>query len=174
MLVTATSLQDALRPQPLRILKAETGPKRYTLGLAYAPHRLDAHGEGMTADEVEQTAWGYLRKQEIGLFHQDGTVGHARPVESYIWRGEPWHITDVTGNEQVIMPGDWMLGAVWDPGAWALVKSGKINGWSMDGFGRRRKIQRTAFENVTKSTTPPARLTFEAALTRALRKESPR
>ena len=173
MLVTATSLQDALRPQPLRILKAETGPKRYTLGLAYAPHRLDAHGEGMTADEVEQTAWGYLRKQEIGLFHQDGTVGHARPVESYIYRGPDWRLTDASGGEQIIKAGDWLLGAIWDPGAWDLVKKGKINGWSMDGLGRRRKVQRSTLETVTKTTTPPPR-TLEAALRHALRKETAR
>lgn len=142
MLVTAAQLQAALRPaRPLRILKA--ADQRFVLGVAYRASTLDAHGEFMRPEELERTAWEYLARQEIGLHHADGTTGHARPVESYIWRADPWTLTDTSGNTQTVQPGDWLLGAVFDPAAWSVVKSGRVQGWSIDGAGRRRTHPRS-------------------------------
>lgn len=142
MLITPAQVQASIRgARPLRIVKATES--RFCLGVAYPAANLDAHKEFMTAAELERTAWEYLRKQEIGLFHADGTTGHAIPVESYLWRADPWTVRDVSGHEQTVMPGDWVLGAIWDPQAWGVVKSGRVQGWSIDGLGRRRVHRRS-------------------------------
>ena len=144
MLVTPAQIQQgllaAIRPR-LRVVKAED--RRFVLGVAYPASDVDVHGEFVGPDELERTAWNYLRKQEIGLFHADGTTGHAVPVESYIWRAEPWTTVDTSGAGQTVMPGDWLLGALWDPRAWGVVKSGRVQGWSIDGQARRRPVARS-------------------------------
>lgn len=165
MRVTPVQLQSRIRDAltPVRIVKAEA--RRFCLGLAYPASRLDGHGEGMTPEDLEQVAWEYLDQRQIGLFHQDGTTGHARPVESYIYRGPDWELTDVSGGTQTITAGDWLLGAIWDPEPWRLVTTGKINGWSIDGVGKRRQVPRSTL--ITKHADPPS---LEQAIRTAIRK----
>jgi hypothetical protein len=115
-----------------------TTEERYVLGIAYPADRVDGHGEYMTATTVQKAAWDYLRKGQIGLHHADGTVGHANIVESYIYRGPDWTQQAADGSQQVVKSGDWLVGAVFDEPTWADVKSGKFNGWSIQGLASRR------------------------------------
>ena len=120
--------------------------QRFTLGLAYPVNRLDVarardgRRDYATPSAVEQGCWNWMTKsREIGLFHSnmDGvdTTGHAEVVENYIWRCDTdWIIKAVDGSEQRITKGDWLMGAIWDPPGYALVKSQMVNGWSP--FGR--------------------------------------
>jgi hypothetical protein len=128
------------------VLKAlAAGPKRFVLGVAYPANRLDGHGEYMTADDLEATAWDYARNhRRIGFYHIDGTEGHADVVESYIYRGPDWATTDIDGREQVIKSGDWVLGGILDEPGFDLVRRRKADGWSVDGVARRRKKLRSA------------------------------
>lgn len=115
---------------------------RYTLGLAY-PVDLpdvgiaqDGHQDFVSKDVLREAAWQYLRKGGgVGLHHADGTVGAGVVVESYLWPGEPWQ--PVPGGYTVVK-GDWLLGSVWSPEAWADIKSGKITGFSPQGRAQRR------------------------------------
>lgn len=107
--------------------------KRFTLGVAYPAREVDAHGEFASEDEVEKAAWGYLaRGGKIGLHHADGTEGSGQVVESYIWRGQSWE-----RDGQVVGKGDWLVGAVWGEEAWQLIKSGRVTGFSIQGFAAR-------------------------------------
>jgi hypothetical protein len=107
--------------------------QRYALGVAYPADQLDGHGEFMTPEDVEQAAWGFLRLgPQVGLYHADGTIGHAQVVESYIYRGPDWQLGD-----QTVHAGDWLLGVIFDPDTWELVKAGRIVGWSIQGIGSR-------------------------------------
>jgi hypothetical protein len=146
VLVTATQVQTSIRGARtgLRVIKA-SAERRYVLGKAYGPGALDAHNEFMTADTVENAAWGYLADggRQIGLHHADGTVGHAQVVESYVYRGPDWTITDAQGGTQTVRAGDWLIGAIFDPAAWRLVRAGRLVGWSVDGIGRRVKRPRS-------------------------------
>lgn len=113
--------------------------RRFVLGIAYPALRKDGHGEWMSPKTVEEMAWEFLRSgRQIGVFHADGTVGHADVVESYIHRGAPETYIAPDGTEVTVNPGDWVLGAIFDPQLWALYKSGQLDGWSIDGTGRRR------------------------------------
>lgn len=129
----------------INVLKASSDERRYTLGVAYPAMKadtavaLDGHIDFASAAAIEKTAWEWMSKhREIGLFHKNGTEGHAQVVESYIYRGPDWTIeSPIDGNSYVVKAGDWMLGTVWDEHGWELVKAGLVRGWSPEGGARR-------------------------------------
>jgi hypothetical protein len=129
--------------------------QRYTLGVVYKADTPDAHGEFMTREELRKAAWDYaVNAREVGVFHADGTGGTGVPVESFLWPdGAPdWEVKAADGSTVVVVKsGDWLMGNVWSPGAWRLIKSGRINGLSMQGLAVRREAPAT----VTKSRRPP-------------------
>lgn len=118
------------------VLKREE-ERRYTLGVAYPASHIDAHGDYTTPDELEEAAWTFMQKvrfgrASIGLMHRTGTDGSGTVVESYIYRGPDWHV-----NGEVVRNGDWLLGVIWEPNAWELIKKGEIKGYSIQGFARK-------------------------------------
>lgn len=123
------------------VVKAD-GERQYTLTVAYPANRPDA---GIAKDgfqdfarpeTVEKAAWNYLAKSpNVGLWHQDGTDGAGRVVESYIYRGPDWQID---GSEYVVKSGDWLVGIQWNDEAWQDIKDGKIGGVSMQGIAKRQ------------------------------------
>lgn len=147
--VAADPILKALADTPdadaaYRLVKAET-PKRFTLGVAYAANKpdvakaKDGHRDFADPEALEECAWNYLRKgAQIGLFHEEGTYGHADVVESYIYRGPDWEVTGVRGDTYVIKAGDWMLGAIWDALGFEAVEKQLANGWSPQGRASRR------------------------------------
>jgi hypothetical protein len=124
--------------------------QQYLLAVAYQAGRDDRIAKGLdggrdyfTEAELEKAAWSLLNRDaapEVGLYHADGTVGHARVVESYIYRGAPWTLTAVDGTEQVIKAGDWLIGLQCDDYAWQLYKTGLVQGVSLQGRARRRRV----------------------------------
>jgi hypothetical protein len=129
------------------VAKAEE--QRYTLGVCYPAStskrvESDFHGDVMSEAELEKSAWGFISKSggsRVGLMHRPGTSGAGKVVESYIWRGPEWKTKDVDGTEQTVDPGDWMLGVVWEPEAWAAVKSGNLKGYSLQGAARKEAFE---------------------------------
>lgn len=117
--------------------------QRYILGVAYqsGPDPRIAKGadgfrDYFTPAELEKAAWAFMdTPRDVGLFHMDGTVGAARVVESYIYRGPEWALPDGT----IVKSGDWLLGAICDVAAWDLAKSGKVTGFSPQGGAKRRR-----------------------------------
>jgi hypothetical protein len=115
--------------------------QRYVLGVAYQAgpdprikRGTDGGRDYFSPEELEKAAWSFLRSgPQVGLFHADGTEGAAEIVESYIWRGDDWDL----GGGVVVKSGDWLIGAILDPVAWDLYKSGRITGWSPQGSARR-------------------------------------
>ena len=124
-------------------------PQRYVLGIAYQAGRdpriakgADGSRDFFTAEELEKAAWAFAKtSMDIGLFHEDGTEGHARVVESYIYRGNPWIVDDTPGHETIVRKGDWLIGAVLDDSAWEMYEAGHITGFSPQGSARRRKAE---------------------------------
>lgn len=142
VLVPWASADPAAKELPgdaaLRVVKA-VDERRYTLGLAYPANRpdvgkaADGHRDFVSAETLEDCAWSFMRKgAPVGLHHADGTEGHGTVVESYIYRAAPWKVKDT-----VIKAGDWLLGVVWDRPTWPLIKSGRLNGFSPQGFASR-------------------------------------
>lgn len=118
-------------------------PQRYLLSIAYQAGpdpRIAMGADGsrdfFTPEELEKAAWEFAKSsRSMGLFHEDGTEGHADVVESYIYRGPDWDL----GDGVVVKSGDWLLGSVLDETAWALYESGDITGISPQGTAKRRK-----------------------------------
>jgi hypothetical protein len=119
--------------------------RRFLLGIAYqsgADPKIRRGADGgrdyFEPEELEKAAHSFLRNgPRVGLFHADGTDGEATAtvVESYIYRNdEPWVVAD----DLVVRKGDWVVGAILSPKAWALYKSGRISGWSPQGTAKRR------------------------------------
>ena len=119
--------------------------RQFTLGVAYPAMKADrgraADGfrDFVSPEVLEKTAHQWLLKnRDVNLFHQENTLGHFTPAESYIWRGPDWSIdSPVDGKPYVVKKGSWMLGGYWDDYGWTLVKAGLVNGWSPEGGARR-------------------------------------
>jgi hypothetical protein len=117
--------------------------QRYVLGIAYQAGpdpRIATGADGsrdfFSPEELEKAAWEFTKSsRSIGLFHKNGTEGHADVVESYIYRGPDWDL----GDGVVVKSGDWLLGTILDDIAWDMYKSGEFTGFSPQGTARRRR-----------------------------------
>lgn len=137
---------------PLRELcilqKGERGLQRFTLSVAYPADEEgttpDSQGEYATPDTVEQAAWFFMRKgRRSGVMHVRGASGEniGEVVESYIYRNpEPWVMKDVSGGTQVVKPGDWLVGQVWQPKFHDLIQKGRLRGTSIQGLAEREDV----------------------------------
>lgn len=101
-------------------------------GEVYAPNFPDSQGEYMTAETIRDMAWGFLKKgnvTKIDVQHSQVEAG-CYVVESFIAReGDPTFI-----------PQSWVIGVhVPDPELWKLIKSGELNGFSLDGYAAQVK-----------------------------------
>jgi Putative phage serine protease XkdF len=127
-----------------RPIAKSASAQRYTLGVAFPANKpevvkaQDGRRDVIGPAAIEKAAWEYLADgREIGIWHADGTVGHGRLVESYIYRGPDWHVPAADGTTQVIKAGDWLMGVVWDDAAWELIERGLVDGLSPQGSGLR-------------------------------------
>ena len=134
----------------LQPVKAEA-ERRFVLGVAWAvdtPSRrgLDGFKDVAAPEAVERAAHAWMLKSgRIGLFHGDmlggsADEGHARIVESSIYRGPNWSTIDAFGNRVLIKAGDWLMGAILDEKAWQLAKAGRLTGWSAQGRAVRKPL----------------------------------
>jgi hypothetical protein len=130
--------EELAKHEWVHVFKAEE--QRYTLTVVYpaskrGEERGDFHGDVMYESELEKSAWNFIDKGtgRVGLMHRPGTAGAGKVVESYIWRAPEWKMQDTGGNEQSVSPGDWVMGIVWSPEAWAAIKGGSITGVSLQG-----------------------------------------
>jgi hypothetical protein len=104
--------------------------EQVVFGEVYAPGFPDSQGDFMSPDEIKKMAYNFLRKgitSNIDLNHSETPSG-CYVVESFIARDD----------DPVFIPGSWVMGVkVPDAATWSLVKSGELNGFSLDGFGVR-------------------------------------
>jgi Putative phage serine protease XkdF len=136
------------------VIKADAA-KRFTLSVGYPAYKadvavaLDGHRDFAGEQATEEACWEFMKSQQVGLYHQDGTEGVGTIVENYVYRNpDPWVLKAADGSEQVIKAGDWLIGIIWDQAAWDLIQKGEINGTSMQGKARRRRPSGDALERV--------------------------
>lgn len=163
----------AAAPLPTRVVKTE-GDKRVSVHLAYPSMRadqtraMDGFRDFAGPDAVQDAAWHFMKQgAKIGLGHQQGTTGAGTCVESWVHRADPWTITAVDGTTQTIMPGDWLIAVQWPADTWELVKSGVINGVSMQGTATRRKPSPEALAALRKSKGGKKKRALEKAVAAA-------
>lgn len=98
-------------------------------GEVYAPNVPDVHGEYMTPVEVRKMAHNFMRSQRVDRVdtNHDNELNGSMIVESFI----------AAADDEVYIPESWVVGMhVPDPEMWAKIKSGEINGFSMEALVR--------------------------------------
>ena len=104
--------------------------EQIVFGEVFAPGFPDSQGDVMSATEVKKMAYNFMQKgllSNIDTNHSRNPNG-PRIVESFIARD----------NDDTFLPGAWVIGVhVPDQAVWKMVKSGDLNGFSLDGMGIR-------------------------------------
>lgn len=109
--------------------------KQIAYGLVYVPGQTDAHGDAMTAEEIEKMSYSFMKQngltERIDTNH-DGKSNGSYPVESWIVKeGDPMF----PKAEHV---GGWALGIkVPNVEIWNDIKSGKFGGFSFEAMARK-------------------------------------
>ena len=111
----------------IKVLTKADDEKKLVYGIVYEPEMLDAHGDFMTAAEIEKAAHGFLKDaREIDKQHDfQGGVGEV--VESYVAPA------DFEINGETIKKGSWVLVTKASDEVWEQIKKGDITGYSMAG-----------------------------------------
>ena len=112
--------------------------RQLVASVVYEPGVEDAHGDAMTAAEIERSCHGFGIRYAQGR----GELGtdHARkakrlelvPVENFLAPVD-FHL-----GKQLVTKGSWVMWSkVLDPDLWTGIKSGDYTGYSFEGYGRR-------------------------------------
>ncbi|MED2976594.1 XkdF-like putative serine protease domain-containing protein [Bacillus swezeyi] len=111
----------------IKVLTKAEDEKKLVYGIVYEPDTPDAHGDFMTAAEIEKAAHEFLKDaREIDKQHDfQGGVGEV--VESYVAPA------DFEINGEVIKKGSWVLVTKASDEVWEQIKKGDITGYSMAG-----------------------------------------
>lgn len=111
-------------------IKKSDDDEQIVYGEVYAPGVPDSQGDFMTVETIKEMAHEFLRKGFVSRIdtNHDQTDNGSYVVESFIARDD----------DPVFIPHSWVIGVkIPDPSLWALVKSGELNGFSLDGYGIR-------------------------------------
>lgn len=109
------------------VLKEDTADKELQVVYAevYAPGRPDAQGEYMTRESIQKACHDFSksgRHKCIDIQHDNKVLKGACVVESFVARDD----------DAVFIPGSWVVGMYLPDEAWARVKKGELNGFSME------------------------------------------
>lgn len=116
------------------IVKTET-EQRLVFGVVYAPDVLDAHGDFMTATEIEKACNLYGATMQV-VNKQHGEDVAVDVVQNYIAPAD-----FVADNGVTIKKGTWLqVMKVHDDDLWAKIKSGEMTGYSFEGYAVRTPV----------------------------------
>lgn len=123
---------ETLKKKPVR--KALDEEKRLITGVVLQPEIVDAHGDVVSKDEIENTAIGFMEDfRTIGKQHME--KAEAVPVESFIARG------DMIIGDETVVDGSWVMTVkVLDDALWEEAKDGKFTGFSIGGFSKTEDL----------------------------------
>lgn len=115
----------------------EEDEERIAFGIVLEPDEVDSQGDTISAEEIEKTAHAWLAKwQNRGYMHKKIVNSKIELYESYIARKN-----DTIGGQKV-KKGSWLLMYhVKDDATWKEIKEGKMTGFSIGGFGKRKPVK---------------------------------
>lgn len=107
--------------------------KRLITSIVYEPDVKDAHGDYMTAEDIEKAAHDFMTTYGEGAdIQHDDKKANVDIVESWVAK------TDTVIGGQFIKKGTWVATAkVNDDEIWDAVKKGRITGFSMGGLATK-------------------------------------
>lgn len=121
--------------------------RHFTLGPLYMPDTLDAHGEFVESDTLQNAAWDYVRSAVAAgsntIYDQHTSQPAGEWVEIVTWPYE--HVAEVVvpgqGVVQRTFPaGTVYQGVVWSERVWPEIISGAKRGLSMGGTAVREPV----------------------------------
>jgi hypothetical protein len=119
---------------------AKADERQIAYGVAYPAKPLgwsDTQGDWIQPAEIELMAHNYmLKSRQYDINHARlASYDEAQIVESYIAPA------DFTLNDHAVTKGSWVVATYFPrPEAWAAVKSGKIQAYSIKGRGKRTRL----------------------------------
>lgn len=125
-----SSIAKEEKAPTVQAIKKTDDELQVVFGEVYAPGFPDSQDDWMSAETIREMAYGFMKKSalaKIDLHHTRVPCG-AVIVESFIARED----------DPIYIPGSWVIGVhVPDKETWGLIKSGELNGFSIDGTGHR-------------------------------------
>lgn len=121
--------KHGLDTQQVAIKKLDAD-EQLVFGEVYAPGFPDSQGDFMSRESIKKMAYAFMQKSALGNIdtqHSQNTNG-SYVVESFLARDD----------DTLFIPGAWVLGVKCADTEWALVKSGELNGFSLDGMAIRQ------------------------------------
>lgn len=111
-------------------IKKTQDEEQLVFGEVYAPDVPDSHGDFMTRATIKAMAYEFMRRglQNMIDVQHNRELSGCYVVESFIARDD----------DPIFIPGSWVVGVkIDDPALWHDVKTGELNGFSLDGEGVR-------------------------------------
>ncbi|PER25428.1 XkdF-like putative serine protease domain-containing protein [Bacillus cereus] len=141
------SEQEPTFEKEVKIIKGEDEDQKLVYGIVYSPGSAedpsthDAHGDFMTAEDIEKSAHNFIAKYRNIDAQHDFNAGAGEVVESYV---AP---VDMDINGETITKGTWVLVTKATDEIWKDIKDGKMTGYSLAGIAETEVIE----EEVTKT-----------------------
>ncbi|PEN76815.1 hypothetical protein CN544_28610 [Bacillus toyonensis] len=141
------SEQEPTFEKEVKIIKGEDEDQKLVYGIVYSPGSAedtsthDAHGDFMTAEDIEKSAHNFIAKYRNIDAQHDFNAGAGEVVESYV---AP---IDMDINGETITKGTWVLVTKATDEIWKDIQDGKMTGYSLAGVAETEVIE----EEVTKT-----------------------
>ena len=128
-----------------KILKFDSNT-HYITGVVYEPMVEDAHGDFMTAEEIQKAAYWFAENGDsVDIQHSFESVEGLSVVESYV---AP---SDLTVGDTPVKKGTWLITVkCTNDDVWQAVEKGELTGFSMGGVGKYSK-EDIDLDDVTKT-----------------------
>jgi hypothetical protein len=124
---TKSEKQPDFKKEVKVFINKEDEEQQLVYGVVYEPDVEDAHGDVMSAAEIEKAAHGFVKDARNIDKQHDFESGVGEVVESYIAPA------DFEIGEHEIVKGSWVLVTKASDEVWEDIKKGEITGYSMAG-----------------------------------------
>jgi len=150
--------QDLSKSLTVPIAKADS-EKKIVYGIVLDPYQIDAQEDWCSPKAIEETAHEWLSKSRIIGFDHTAKAD-AYPVESSIipypsaedyqnaMDCKPHRAYRMPFGDDVVHSGSWVLGTKLGDSEWDKVKKGKLNAYSIGGYGRREPMSKNEMPKV--------------------------
>lgn len=129
-----SDVELAINKQIVMLTKADEA-QQLAYGVVYEPDVDDAHGDRMTAAEIEKAAHRFMTHQNIDRQH-NFQAGAGQVVESYIAPA------DLQVGGQLITKGSWVMAVKASDEVWADIQKGTVTAFSMAGVAEATPVQK--------------------------------
>lgn len=126
-------------------MKKDAGePQRLVYGVVLAPGEVDAHGDVVAPEDIEK-ACNYFNEHVRTMGDQHRILGIDAPIVQSYPAPASFTVTDITGAEQEITKGSWVLVTRCNEAStWDDIQAGRKTGYSFGGWGLRFPLSEVA------------------------------